>query len=78
MIVSQVVCDRCGTVKKDANHWFASSTPTVQAGGIVLYPIESAPVNPPPSITIRHLCSERCVLGDVADWMAAAQKEPQK
>lgn len=59
MIIEQVVCDGCGALKGDANHWFAVES-TVDDKGLTLWPIDEVP--DADASTVKHLCGTQCAL----------------
>jgi hypothetical protein len=65
-VVIQTICDGCGTVKKDANHWY-----TVEFTGMSEAKVR--PMSPSPaSVDARHLkymCGRRCIAESLDRWM---------
>ncbi len=60
-------CDRCGVMKFETTHWFAvQATPEM----VHVKRFENALDGD------RHACGEKCVLGEVADFMAKAKRIP--
>lgn len=68
-IVMQVICDVCGRVKKESNHWFAIA---VQEPGLSLLPLEALlpPLPSPPSpLQAQVCCSQACAFRIISKWM---------
>ena len=65
-VVIQTICDGCGMVKKEANHWY-----TIEFSGTS--EVKIRPMGPSPaSIEGKHLtylCGRRCIAESLDRWM---------
>ena len=65
-VVMQTICDGCGMVKKDANHWY-----TLEFTGMSEAKVR--PMGPSPvSVDAKHLtylCGRRCIAESLDRWM---------
>jgi hypothetical protein len=61
---TQIVCDECGAVKKEANHWWQAQIDRL----VVLAPIELALIPADGAVNL-DLCSESCVQKTVSKYM---------
>ena len=72
-IIKQVICDGCGAVKKEVNHWYVLST---NEHGAYLEPFEMAlqnAANPWMSGDQEMFCGRLCVMEALSRWMETVQ-----
>lgn len=68
-IVAQIVCDGCGTVKKETNHWYTLCT---DGRGACLRPLEVArdwETQKSARSSIQYFCGRFCALEAISKWM---------
>lgn len=69
-MISQIICDRCGTVKKQTNHWY---TLIVMEEGAF---IRTMALTPPgfsaggATQPVQYLCGRLCAIEALDQWMA--------
>ena len=65
-VLLQTVCDGCGMVKKEANHWY-----TLELMGTSEAKIR--PMSPAPASVcvqdLKYLCGRRCIAESLDRWM---------
>jgi hypothetical protein len=68
-IISQIICDGCQAVKKQANHWYTLVIEENQQ--VVLRPMAMSPVEllKTDAAGIQYLCGRRCVAEALDRWM---------
>jgi hypothetical protein len=65
-IVMQIVCDGCGTVKKEANHWYiVEYTDHAEAK---VRPMAHSPIDCEAK-DLKYYCGRRCVAESLDRWM---------
>jgi hypothetical protein len=80
-IITQIICDGCGAVKRDVNHWYALSLteqgPTIHSLASALdfeWPATNA-------ANVKYFCGRRCTMAAVGSWMdglgSRVEYEPQ-
>ncbi|MGH7233470.1 MAG: hypothetical protein ACREJU_19220 [Nitrospiraceae bacterium] len=67
-IVTNIVCDGCGTVKKEVNHWYAL---TGNQQGAYLQPLDLAlhACAGPEGSQVQYYCGRKCAVEAVMGWM---------
>jgi hypothetical protein len=68
-IITQVICDGCGAVKREVNHWYALTTNDHNAN---LEPLDIALQNtstPPMTGNQKIFCGRLCVMEALGHWM---------
>lgn len=65
-VVIQTICDGCGMVKKEANHWY-----TVEFTGTS--EVKVRPMGPSPTSldaqNLKNMCGRRCIAESLDRWM---------
>ncbi len=65
-VVMQTVCDGCGMVKKEANHWYILEFIGTSEAKV-------RPMGPSPASVdaqgLKYLCGRRCVAESLDRWM---------
>ena len=66
-IVAHVVCDGCQAVKKDTNHWYASS---IENNNFCIRPLDlPADVAIQNYSSAQYFCGRFCALAALTQWM---------
>jgi hypothetical protein len=68
-LVSQIVCNVCHAVKKEANHWFTLSH---DQEGVSIRPLDIyafARQSVPQNLQPQCLCSRLCLMQAISHWM---------
>ena len=68
-VITQIVCDGCRAVKREANHWYTLVLTEKQEA--ILRPMAATPADlfTPEAIEVQYFCGRRCV-GEAFDrWM---------
>ena len=63
---TQIVCDECGAVKKDANHWWSV---WLYASDSDTFCLSVGPLIPSLSALGRDVCSEECLHRTVSKYL---------
>ena len=65
-VLIQTVCDGCGMVKKEANHWY-----TLEFAGTS--EVKVRPMGPSPASVdaqnVKYMCGRRCIAESLDRWM---------
>jgi len=67
-IITQIVCDGCGAIKKQTNHWFAVA---LADGGVIVRPLDAA-LRGQRAIeknSEQYYCGQKCAVKSIAQWM---------
>ena len=65
-VVIQTICDGCGMVKKEANHWYTLElTGTSEAK---VRPMGPSPASPGAQ-NLKYMCGRRCIAESLDRWM---------
>jgi hypothetical protein len=68
-IMTQILCDRCQTVKKETNHWYTLVVDDNNA--VCLRPM----AHTPPALLqqdashVSYFCGRRCAMDGIGQWM---------
>ena len=65
-VVIQTVCDGCGVVKKEANHWYLLEFVGMSEAKVRPMGLSPAAVN---AQDVKYLCGRRCVAQSLDRWM---------
>jgi hypothetical protein len=68
-IVAHVVCDGCQAVKKDTNHWYASS---IENNSFCIRPLDLPAdwaTKNFPFYSVQYFCGRFCALAALTHWM---------
>ena len=68
-IVAHIVCDGCQSVKKDANHWYASS---IENNSFCIRPLDLPADGAIQNFTYssaQYFCGRFCALAALTQWM---------
>jgi hypothetical protein len=68
-IISQILCDGCQAVKKQANHWYTlaiSDNHEARLRPMAMAPVELFQAD---AVGVQYLCGRRCVIGALDQWM---------
>lgn len=66
MRAETIICDSCGVVKKETNHWF-----TMEMGQALVIRPSHMPVTPGTDRTILDICGSACVIKKVSEYLAS-------
>ena len=77
-IISQIICDGCQAVKKQANHWYTLVIEENQQAS--LRPMAMSPVEllKTDAGGIQYLCGRRCVAEALDRWMDHLTAPPSR
>ncbi len=65
-VLLQTVCDGCGRVKKEANHWYTLEC--IGTSEAKVRPMGSSPT-PMDAQGFKYLCGRRCIAESLDRWM---------
>jgi hypothetical protein len=68
-IITHIICNGCGAVKKEANHWFAVAT---LEQNLLIRPLDVALAQRdvgPSAEREEYYCGQRCTVEAVGQWM---------
>ena len=69
-------CDRCGAVKKNANHWFVAG---LDGGAFVVFPAGGvlAATRGDEIANHKDLCGEECVIKETQEYLTSTKVVPK-
>lgn len=70
----RIVCDQCGAVKKETNHWYSAD---VSTSGLFLLGPAGSGNNGAQNVGVQDICGQQCAISALNNFLQHGKLTPQ-